>query len=135
DRGGRCGVHHRSVAPFPPNPGLQLGYLPSPPSETAPPYPPPILFIASLSARPMVALARQPGPSAPKLALISSSAAARPLTISRGVTFSSVVWTPRRLKTGSTIASTAAITSNRCSGRHPAITALTAIFSTVATPP
>ena len=57
------------------------------------------------TARPMAALARQPGPSAPKPALIPSRAATGPLTISSGATFSSVVCTPRMLKAGSSMAS------------------------------
>jgi hypothetical protein len=42
--------------------------------------------------------------------------------------------TPTRAKAGSQIASTPAITAGRYSARHPAITALMAIFSTVARP-
>jgi len=45
-----------------------------------------------------------------------------------------VAWTASRLKSGSSRASTAARTTGMCSGRQPASTALTAIFSTVATP-
>ena len=46
-----------------------------------------------------------------------------------------VVWSPWMLNSGSTIASTAAMSTGMYSGKHPAITALMAIFSTVATPP
>ena len=51
-----------------------------------------------------------------------------------GATASVVPETPTSAKAGSQIASTAAITTGRYSGRHPAITALMAIFSTVARP-
>ena len=86
------------------------------------------------TARPIAALACQPGPSAPQPALMPSRRRRGPLTIRSGATFSSVVCTPRRLKAGSSIASTAASTTGKYSGRQPAITALAATFSTVATP-
>src|SRR5262245_10705608 len=86
-------------------------------------------------ARPMVALAVQPGPRAPQPALTPSCRAAGPLTMRSGATLSSVVCTPRRLNAGSRMACTAASTTGKCSGRQPAITALAAIFSTLATPP
>ena len=45
-----------------------------------------------------------------------------------------VACTLSRLKTGSVIASTAAMRTRMCSGRHPAMTALIASFSMVASP-
>ena len=90
--------------------------------------------MTSRTARPMAALARQPGPRAPTPALTPSRTASGPLTISSGATFSSVVCTPRMLKAGSSTASTAARTTGKCWGRQPAMTALAAIFSTVASP-
>ena len=82
----------------------------------------------------MAAFARHPGPSAPKLLLMSSALAIGPLTTRRGATFSSVVCTPRMLNSGSMSAETAARTTGKCSGRQPAMTAFAATFSTVATP-
>ena len=87
------------------------------------------------SARPIAALAGQPGPSAPHPALTPIRAATGPLTTSSGATFSSVVCTPRRLNAGSRMACTAASTTGKYGGSQPAITALAATFSTVATPP
>ncbi len=49
-----------------------------------------------------------------------------------GATASVVPETPRRSKSSSQIASIPAMTTGRYSGRQPAMTALTAIFSTVA---
>ena len=57
-----------------------------------------------------------------------------PCTISRGATGWVVAWIECRLKQGSSIASTAVTSTGMCSARQPAITALTAICSTVATP-
>ena len=54
--------------------------------------------------------------------------------MSSGVTASVVPDTPTSAKAGSQMASTPAITAGRYSGRQPAITALSAIFSTVARP-
>ena len=51
-----------------------------------------------------------------------------------GATGLVVAWMPCRLKAGSATASTAAMRTGRYSGLHPAITALMAIFSTVAIP-
>ena len=107
---------------------------PRPANDTAPGQPPPTLFMTRRTARPMAAFACQPGPSAPKPAFMPIAPATGPQTTRSGVTFSSVVWTPRRLKAGSAIARTAASTTGRCSGRQPAMTALTATFSTVARP-
>ena len=45
-----------------------------------------------------------------------------------------VLWTPYRLKAGSSSASTAVTTTGKYSGAQPAIVALTASFSTVAMP-
>ncbi len=51
-----------------------------------------------------------------------------------GATFPVVVCTPSRLNPGFNAPLTAAMTSGKYSGKQPAITALAAIFSTVATP-
>src|SRR6185503_3402856 len=90
---------------------------------------PPMLTQQSRTARPMVALARQPGPNTPAPELMSSLARIGPFTITSGATASVVPETPSRQKRSSHIASTA-----RYSGRQPAITALTATFWTVARP-
>jgi hypothetical protein len=82
----------------------------------------------------MVALARQPGPKTPAPQLTSSAMRIGPLTMTRSATASVVPDTPTSAKAGSQMASTAAITVGMYSGRQPAITALIAIFSTVARP-
>src|SRR6185503_11079648 len=91
---------------------------------------PPTLAHTSRRARPIVALARHPGPNTPTPELISSAARTGPLIASSGATASVVPDTPSSAKAGSQMASTAAITTGRYSGRQPAITALMAIFST-----
>src|SRR6266545_521909 len=95
---------------------------------------PPILAQTRRRARPMVALARQPGPNRPSPELMSSAARAGPLTMKRGATASVVPETPRGANASSHMASTPARTAGRYSGRQPAITAFTAIRSTVARP-
>ena len=57
-----------------------------------------------------------------------------PLIMTRGAHGWVVAWMAYKLKAGSLMASTAAIRTGKYSGRHPAITALTASFSTVAAP-
>src|SRR5205814_1185298 len=95
---------------------------------------PPTLAHTRRTARPMVALARQPGPNTPAAQLTSSAARTGPLRMSSGATASVVPDTPTRANAGSQMASTPAITVGKYSGRQPASTALTAIFSTVARP-
>ena len=95
---------------------------------------PPRFTQTSRSARPIVALARQPGPKTPAPQLMSSAPRIGPLTTTSGAGAFVVADTPWRSKASSQTASTAAITTGRYSGRHPAMTALTAIFSTVARP-
>src|SRR4030095_4901395 len=63
-----------------------------------------------------------------------SAARAGPLIISTGVAQQVVVFSAYRLKRGSQTARTAATTAGKQAGGQPAITALTAIFSTVASP-
>jgi len=62
------------------------------------------------------------------------SRAIGPLTMIRGVTGCVVAWIESRLKAGSASDSTAVSRTGRYSGRQPAITALIAIRSTVASP-
>jgi len=57
-----------------------------------------------------------------------------PLTTSSVATGCVVAWTESRLNSGSASASMAASTTGKYSGRQPAITALAAIFSIVASP-
>ena len=57
-----------------------------------------------------------------------------PLTTSSVATGCVVAWTESRLNRGSASASMAARMTGKYSGRQPAITALTAIFSMVASP-
>ena len=95
---------------------------------------PPMFCHTSRTARPMVALARHPGPKTPAPELTSSAARTGPLRIRSGATASVVPETPTSAKAGSQIASTAAMTAGMYSGRQPAMTALIATFSTVARP-
>ena len=88
----------------------------------------------SLMALPMVALLRHPGPKAPDLLLIFSFLTIGPLIIKSGATGWVVGCKLLRLICGSHIAATAVMTRDIYSGRQPAITALMAIFSTVASP-
>src|SRR2546427_11248 len=87
---------------------------------------------ASGSAPPIVALARQPGPKTPAPQLMSSAPRIGPLTTTSGAGAFVVADTPWRSKASSQTASTAAITTGRYSGRHPGMTAVIAILSTVA---
>jgi hypothetical protein len=66
--------------------------------------------------------------------LISRRVRIGPFTMKRGAALLVVADTPWRSKASSHIASTPAITTGMYSGRQPAITAFTAIFSTVARP-
>src|SRR6266851_3533651 len=95
---------------------------------------PPTLATISRRARPIVALARHPGPKTPAAQLMSSALRAGPLTMKSGEWKLVVAETPWRSKASSHMASTPAITTGRYSGRQPAMTALIAIFSTVARP-
>src|SRR5689334_24640318 len=109
-------------------------YLPGQPKverSVSPGYPPPTVIRIRRIVRPMVALARNPGPNTPESQLTLSSCRTGPFSNSAGPTYPVVAWTPYRLKRGSQIASTAAMITGRYSGRHPAITALMAIFSIV----
>jgi hypothetical protein len=88
----------------------------------------------NLMARPIVALARQQGPNAPDLLFIFSFLAIGPLTIMSGATGCVVGCISASRNFSSAIASIAAIITGMYSGRQPAMTALIAIFSTVASP-
>ena len=101
---------------------------------TTPGIAPPTLTQTRRSARPIVALARQPEPKTPAPQLSSSLPRTGPFTTTSGAGALVVAETPCRSKASSHTASTAATTTGRYSGRQPAITALTAIFSTVARP-
>ena len=54
-----------------------------------------------------------------------------PFTMTAGAAPPVVAWTPAMLKSGCMAAFTAATTTGKCSGLHPAITALIATFSSV----
>src|SRR5207244_10716384 len=101
---------------------------------TTPGLAPPRLTHTSRTARPMVALARQPGPKTPAAQLTPSFPRTGPLITTSGVGALVVAETPCRSNAGSQMASTAAMTTGRDSGRQPAITAGTAIFATVVRP-
>jgi len=79
-----------------------------------------------------VALARNPGPKQPLPACRPTCRPYGPLTTSSGATGCVVACTPYRLNVGSSIASTAATMIGNAAGSQPAITALTASFSSVA---
>ena len=80
----------------------------------------------------MVALARLPWPRALIPEFIPMARATGPLTTRTGPTNQVVASTPCMLNSSVHTASTAASTTGRYSGRHPAMTALIATFSTVA---
>ena len=87
--------------------------------------------MTSLSARPIVAFARRPGPKRFTPALTPRARATGPLTTTKGAEPPVLVIAPCRLYAGSAIASSAARTTGMYSGRQPARTALMAAFSTV----
>ena len=99
--------------------------------STSPGRPPPTLRITSCRARPMVALARLPCPKALIPEFIPMARPTGPLTTRTGPTNQVVASTPCMLNSSVHTASTAARTTGRYSGRHPAMTALIATFSTV----
>ena len=95
---------------------------------------PPTFRSNSRTALPMVALARLPGPKVPRPLLRPICSRTGPLMIRSGATGLVVVCKPWMLNAGSMIAWTAATKTGIYSGRQPAITAFTAIFSKVADP-
>src|ERR1700704_316039 len=99
-----------------------------------PGVPPPILLSTNRRARPVVALLRHPCPSTLQPELYPSSPAAGPLTTMSGVTGLVVACIGSRLNSGWHTAPPAASTTEKQRGSQPAITAFTAIFSTVASP-
>src|SRR2546429_2658692 len=101
---------------------------------TSPGRAPPTFTQTSRSARPMVALARQPEPKTPAPQLMSSSPRRGPLTITSGAGAFVVAAAPGGSKAAADPAPTAASTTGRYSGRQPAITALTPLLLTVARP-
>ncbi len=108
--------------------------LPRTDRSTPPVVAPPTLRMISRSARPMVALARFPAPKAPKppfSPILSTIGPFTTMTVAAPIVVAVTPWT---LNSSVQTASTAAITTGRYSGLHPAITALIAIFSTVAMP-
>src|SRR5205823_4793137 len=95
---------------------------------------PPTCMRTKRTARPTVALARQPGPNVPTPALNPSSSTARPWTMTSGATGWVVACTPARLTSGRPSARTAVTTTGVTSGAQPASTAFTAIVRRDATP-
>src|SRR5438093_1741860 len=96
--------------------------------------PPPIVVMISRIARPIVALARKPGPNKFPRALTPISRATGPLTMSTGQAGFVVPWIPYRLNGLARMALTAVTMTGKYSGLHPAITALTASLAIVASP-
>jgi hypothetical protein len=92
----------------------------------SPGFAPPTFWSTRRTARPMVALARLPGPKAFACGFIPMRIAPGPFTITRVAAEPVVVEMPTRLKSPSARPSTAAATKPRYSGLHPAITALMA---------
>ena len=96
---------------------------------------PPMFIRQRRRARPMLAFARCPGPSAPQPEAIGpQTSRAGPLTMTTGPSPCVVDCMLSMSKSGWLTARTAASTTGKCSGRQPAMTALIAIFSTVAWP-
>jgi hypothetical protein len=82
-------------------------------------------------ARPIVMLARKPGPNTPPAPLIPSSAATGPLTTISGAGPDVDCQPPPPVERSSISASHAASTTGKYSGRQPAIAALIAASCTV----
>ena len=93
---------------------------------------PATLRTMSRRARPMAALARNPGPRHPASAWMPTCEATGPLTIMTCMAPPVVAAVPARLKPSRMAALTPATTTGKCSGLQPAITALMASFSSVA---
>ncbi|OYU18701.1 MAG: hypothetical protein CFE34_09050 [Rhodobacteraceae bacterium PARR1] len=97
--------------------------------------PPPMFVSTSRRARPMVAFALVPWPNT--LVPLFRPIACRigPWTNTTGATGWVVAWIAARLNAGLAMPLSAASSTGMYAGRHPAITALMATFSTVATAP
>ena len=108
-----------------------LDMLPWVARSTPPGAPPPTLRTTSCTARPIVALARLPCPRTLTPLFMPISAVMGPLTTRTGPTPMVVARIPCMLNSSVQTASRAASTTGRYSGRQPAITELTATFSTV----
>src|SRR5438034_673329 len=93
-----------------------------------------VILWCSITAMLAATLASQPGPKRPAPQLMSRARRIGPFTTMSGAGALVVADTPCRSNASSHTASTAASTTGRYSGRQPAITAFTAIFSTVARP-
>ena len=106
--------------------------LPSVERSVPPGSAPPMLRTANRTARPMVAFALDPWPSADIRTFSPIRSRMGPLMIMTGDAPMVVANTPWQLNSSVHMASIAAITTGKYSGRHPARTAFTAIFSTVA---
>src|SRR6516225_12070456 len=76
----------------------------------------------SRTARPIVALARLPGPNRFTSAFIPISSATGPLTIRSGAEPPVLAVDPWKLNSGLSMASNAASRTGKYSGRHPAMT-------------
>ena len=85
----------------------------------------------SRMALPMVALARFPGPNRLPLELMSNSREIGPLTMTRTAAPPWLDDGAIRLNSLVSMASVAAMTTGKYSGRQPAITALAATFATL----
>ena len=112
----------------------QKVYLPGLPCiarSISPGRPPPTLRMMSWKARPMVALARLPWPSAFRPQFMPMRRATGPFTTMTGPAKWVVQSRPCMEKPGISAASTAASTVGKYSGRQPDMTALMAAFSTV----
>ena len=92
-------------------------------------------MMTSLSARPIAALARCPGPKTLTPEFSPISRATGPFTMSSEAAPIVLAVIACRLNLGSDIASTAVATMAKCSGLQPAIAAFTATFSAVMTRP
>ena len=83
------------------------------------------------TARPMTAVARSLLPSALNVPSIPSSRRTSPLTTMKTAQPPVLAVAPCRVNSSRSIAASAATTTGKCTGRQPAITALTATFSAV----
>ena len=103
--------------------------------SSSPGRPPPTLRTTSWRARPIVRFARLPWPRQLPPAFIPTSALSGPETTIVGPAGYVVATRPCSANSSAHAASTAASTMGSASSGHPAMTAFTATFSTVAAPP
>src|SRR5580692_10113299 len=118
---------------FSPKQKVYLAGLPWVERSISPGLAPAMLSSIRPSARPIVALGRQPWPKQLEPQLMPSSCRIGPLTMTMGAQECVVASVPCRLYSGSSTPRIAAVTTGKYSGLQPAITALAARLCKVGT--